>query len=187
MKRISYLFFLIFLASIFASSCSSSKTYSQQLDDEKSLIDGFIKRNNIKVVSTFPTDTPWVTKGKDIYVLTPSGLYFHMINPGDSLKSKDVLGVTVQVKNTVVPRFKQYSLGIVSDTISNWSTMNYEYTSDFVYGDPTQSCKAFQEAVSYMLRNNSEAKLIVPSHIGFNSNMVSVTPLGYDLKIKFLK
>ena len=179
MKRISYLFFLIFLVSVFASSCSNTKTYAQLLDEEKSLIDGYIKRNNILVVTTFPTDTPWVKNGRDIYVLTSSGLYFHMINPGD-LTSND----TLELKNTVVPRFKQYTLGIVSDTISNWSTIDYPYPSDFVYGDLTNSCTAFQNAVYYMRRSGSEAKIIVPSKIGFNANMLTVTPYGYDLKIK---
>lgn len=184
MKRISYLFFLVFLASLFASSCSSTRTYSQLLDDEKSLIDGFIIRNNIIVVSGTPTkNTVWINKdGKDIYILTPTGLYFHMINPGD-LSIND----TLELKNTVVPRFKQYTLGIPSDTISNWSTIDFPFPSDFVYGNPSQSCKGFQEAASYMKRNDSEAKIIVPSKLGFNTEMMSVTPLGYDLKIKFQK
>jgi len=183
MKRISYLFFLIFLTSILASSCSKTKTYSQLLNDEKDLIDGFIKRNNILVKNGTPAEnTVWVENGKDVYVLTPSGLYFHMVNQGD-LTSQD----TIVLKNTIVPRFKQYTLGVPSDTISNWSTIDFPYPSDFVYGDATQSCKAFQEAVSYLKRNNTEAVLIVPSKLGFNSDMMSVTPYGYDLKIKFQK
>jgi len=182
MKRISYLFFLIFLVSLIASSCSKTKTYAQLLNEEQSLMDGYIKRNNILVVSAFPKDTPWVKDGRDIYVLTSSGLYFHMINPGD-LSSKD----TLELKNTVVPRFKEYTLEVVSDTISNWSTIDFPYPSDFVYGDLTQSCKAFHEAAYYLKRNESEGKLIVPSKIGFNEDMMSVTPRGYDLKIQIQK
>ncbi|MDR3653471.1 MAG: DUF4827 family protein [Paludibacter sp.] len=182
MKRISYLFLLVFLISIIASSCSNTKTYAQLLDDEQTLITSFINRNNILVVSTFPTDTPWVKNGKDIYVKTSSGLYYHLINPGDTLNHNND---TIMLKYTVVPRFKQYTLSLVPDTISNWNTIDYPYPSDFTYGDLTQSCKAFHEAVSYMKRMNSEAKLIVPSKIGFNANMMSVTPMGYDLKIKF--
>ncbi len=182
MKRISYLFFLVFLTSLFASSCSSTKSYSELLDDEKALIKAYIKRNNIMVVSTFPTDTPWVKNGKQIYVLTTSGLYFHMVNPGD-LTSKD----TLELKDEIVPRFRQYTLDVVADTINNWTTIDYPYPSDFTYGDLTQSCKAFHEAVSYMKRNDTEAKLIVPSAIGFSTELNSVTPMGYDLKIKFQK
>jgi len=181
MKRISYLFFLIFLVSLFASSCSSTETYAQLLNDEQALIHGFIVRNNIQLVSTFPADSIWTKNGKEIYAVTSTGLYFHMVNYGDSVKSND----TLILKNTVVPRFLQYTLGVPADTISNWTTVDYPYPSDFVYGDATQSCKGFQEAVSYLKRNGSECKLIVPSKIGFNADMMAVTPRGYDLKIKF--
>lgn len=181
MKRISYLFFLIFLASLFASSCSSTPTYAQLLDDEQALIHGFVVRNNIQLVSTFPADSIWMKNGKEIYAETSSGLYFHMVNYGDSLKSVD----TLLLNNTVVPRFLQYTLGVPADTISNWTTVDYPYPSDFVYGDLTQSCKAFQEAASYLKRNGAECKIIVPSKIGFNADMMAVIPRGYDLKIKF--
>lgn len=182
MKRISHLFFLVFLMSLLASSCSNTTTYAELLDNEKAAIKAYIKRNNIEVVSTFPTDTPWVKNGKSVYVLTSSGLYFHMVNPGNTT-DKD----TIVLKNTIVPRFIQYTLGNVTDTIRNWSTIDYPYPSDFTYGDLTQSCKAFHEAVSYMKRNETQAKLIVPSSIGFSSELNSVTPMAYDLNIKFQK
>jgi len=195
MKRISYLFVLGFLLSLLASSCSNTKTYAELLTDEKNLIDAYIERNNIEVVSTFPTDAAWVIKdtvkitsntikitSKDVYVKTTSGLYFHMVNPGDK-SSTD----TLELKNLVVPRFKEYTLNVVSDTISNWNTIDYPYPSDFIYGDLTLSCKAFHEAASYMKRNESEAKIIVPSKIGFNADLLTVTPMAFDLKIKFQK
>lgn len=182
MKRISYLFFLVFITSLLASSCSSTKTYAELLDDESALIKAYIKRNNIEVVSTFPTTTPWVKNGKEIYVHTASGLYFHLVNPGD-ITSKD----TAVARDVIVPRFKQYTLAVIADTISNWNTIDYPYSADFIYGDYTESCTAFHEAVSYMKRNESEAKLIVPSKIGFNTDLMSVTPMFYDLKIKLRK
>jgi hypothetical protein len=181
MKRISYLFFLIFLASLFASSCSSTETYAQLLNDEQSLIHGFVVRNNIQLVSKFPSDSIWIKNGKEIYAETPTGLYLHMVSYGDSVKSTD----TLLLKNTVVPRFLQYTLAVSSDTIRNWSTIDFPYPSDFVYGDLTQSCKAFQEAASYLKRNGARCLLIVPSKLGFNADMMAVTPKGYDLMIKF--
>jgi len=179
MKRISYLLFLGFLISIIASSCSDTKTYSQQLDDEQALITTYIKRNNIKVITSLPANGKW---GLNDYYKSSSGLYFHMVNPGNT-SSMD----TLMSKNTVVTRFKQYTLNVVSDTISNWNTIDYPEPETFTYGDLTQSCKGFQEAVSYMKRNDSEAKLIIPSGNGFTIYLNSVTPLGYDLKIKILK
>lgn len=180
MKRISYLFFLAFLTSLLATSCSDTKTYAELLKEEKNLIDAYVKRNNIEVVSTFPANTAWRNNGKDVYVLTSSGLYFHMVNPGD-LNSND----TLMLKNIVVPRYKEYTLGVVADTLSNWSTIDYTYPSSFTYGDLTLSCKAFHEAASYMKRNDSEAKIIAPSSVGFNSDLLTVTPKAFDIKIKF--
>ncbi len=182
MKRISYLLLLSLLTSLVITSCSNQKTYAQLLDDEKALISSYIKRNNIKVVSTFPTDTPWVSNGKEVYVLTTSGLYFHLITQGDTTNND-----TLALKDVVVPRYKQYTLDVVADTISNWNTIDFPYPSDFVYGDYTQSCMGFQEAVSYMKGNESEAKIIVPSKIGFSTYLNSVTPIGYDLRIKIQK
>ena len=184
MKRISYLFFLIFIISLVASSCSNTKTFAQQLDDEQALISAYIKRNNIIVLTAFPADKKWKTNDdKDIYVKTGSGLYFHLVDSGGS----KIDTTTLQLKNTIVPHFKQYALSLASDTISYWNTIDFPYTSDFVYGDLTQSCKAFQEAVTYMKKNDSQAKLIVPSEIGFTADKNSVTPYGYTLKIRFQK
>jgi len=179
MKRISYLLLLTILASLVISSCSNTKTYAEQLNDEKILVADYIKRNNIIVLSEFPKDSVFA---KNEYVLTQSGLYFRFENRGNLTDT-----VFLQLKDVVVPRYKQYTLGLASDTISNWSTIDFPYPSTFVYGDLTQSCKAFHEAASYMRRNETEAKLIVPSKLGFNENLTSVTPMGYDLKIKIQK
>jgi len=157
------------------------------LDDEKSLIDGFIQRNNIQVVSGTPDSTTvWEKNGKSVYLLTASGLYFHMVDPGDTANKTDI----VVLKNTIVPRYLQYTLGIPSDTVSNLSTIDFPYPTTFVYGDltnTTASCTGFQEAVSYLKRNYTKCKIIVPSKIGFNANMLTVTPMGYDLSIQYHK
>lgn len=179
MKRISYLLLLVLLTTIIISSCSNQRTYARQLDDEKTLIAAFISRYNINVMNSFPKDSVW--KDND-YVLLTSGLYFHMVNYGD-VSSTDSL----EFKDKVVARYKQYTLDVVSDTISNWSTIDFPSPPVFVYGDYSQSCIGFQEAVSYMKRNDSEAKFIIPSKLGFSNYMTSVTPLGYDMKIKIQK
>lgn len=177
MKRISYLIFLTLLTCLIISSCSDTKTYAELLNSEKVLIANFVKRNNINVLKSFPADDAW---GPNDYVLTSSGLYFHLVSPGTGTD-------TLALSNVVVPRFKQYTLTEVSDTISNWTTIDYAYPTDFVYGDYTKSCVAFHEAASHMKRNESEAKIIVPSKIGFNADMLTVTPYGYDLRIKIQK
>ena len=45
--------------------------------------------------------------------------------------------------------------------------------------------EGFLEAVNYMRRTESEAKLIVTSKLGFDPSVV--TPYGYHVKIRFAK
>ena len=175
MKRISYLLTIAFCSSIIFTSCSDT-TYAKELQNEQNLIADYIKRSDIRVLSSFPADN--VVWPENDYVLTKSGLYFHLSNKGTDT-------VSLKLSNVIVPRFKQYTLNAVSDTISNWSTIDSNgYTQDFVYGDYTQMCTAFHEAASYMKYNNSEAKIIVYSKIGFKENWNPATPMGYQLKIK---
>ena len=175
MKRISYLIIFAFCSSILLSSCSDT-TYAKELKLEQALISDYINRNNINVLSSFPADN--VVWAENDYVLTASGLYFHLTYSGTDT-------LTLQLYNTVVPRYIQYTLNEVSDTISNWSTIDSNgYTENFTYGDYTQMCAAFHEAASYMKHNNSEAQIIVYSKIGFQENWDPATPMGYKLKIK---
>lgn len=192
MKRISYFFFLFFLTSLVVSSCSNTKTYADQLDDEKVLIANYIKRNNIDVLSEFPIDSVFAANQ---YVLTSSGLYFQLVNKGD-VKSSSLMS-----KDKVTPRFIQYTLDEAPDTLRNWTSIDLANPGGFIYQENQSQCAGFQEAVKYMKHNDSEAKLIVPSTIGFNKfyygllgnssdgtfdYMSTVTPLGYILKIRIL-
>jgi len=181
MRRFPILILSSFLISIAVSSCSDTVTYAEQLKAEKATIKAYLAQNGINVISKVPANNVW---GEKDYLLTSDGLYFHLVNPGD-VKSKD----TVEVYNTVVPRYYEYTLNEPADTtINNWSTIDYPYPSSFIYGVSSQSCTGFQEAVSYMKRNNSIAKLIIPSKIGFYStSTTSVVPYGYYLKIQIQK
>ncbi|NDP19691.1 MAG: DUF4827 domain-containing protein [Paludibacter sp.] len=176
MKRLIYYISCAFIAFIFFSSCNDT-TYAKELKLEKMLIDDYIKRNHIKVLNVRPANSEW--KDNDYY-LTPDGLYFHLVDSGIG---KDIL----ETSDVIVPRYKQYTLNIDSVTISNWTTIDFPITQDFVFGDYTQSCTAFQEAVSFMKRNESVAKIIVPSKIGFKAYWTPATPMRYDLKIKIQK
>jgi len=179
MKRISFFFVLVFIFSLISSSCSNTVTYAQELDAEQALIKAYIKRDSINVLSAFPKGK-W---GRKDYVKTASGLYFHLVDSGNTA----VKGDTIMLSNTVVPRFKQYALALNSDTIFNWTTIDYSFSADFVYGNSSESCKAFQEAASYLKRNDAQAKLIVPSSLGFSTDQNTVTPYGYTFKMKFLR
>lgn len=180
MKGIANFLYFIISVILFFTSCSDRKTYAELLKDEKKIIADYIERNNIQVVTTFPKINEW---GEKVYVKTSSGLYFHLVNPGDTSAN----AYTVAENDWVIVRYIQYTLTVPADTLYKWNTIDYPYPDEFKYLDYSESCQAFHEAVSYMKRNDSEAKIIVPSKIGFSEYMNSVTPLGYDLKIRIQK
>jgi hypothetical protein len=179
MTKNYYLLVLTLLTSLVITSCSNNTTYADELKTEQSLIKNYIKREHINVLSKMPT-----TWGPNDYVLTESGLYFHLDSVGEK-----ITGDTLEAGNTVIPRYIQYTLGEPADTIRKWSTVDFPYPETFVYGDATgtYSCTAFQEAVSYMKRSESYAKIIVHSKIGFKANWTPATPIAYELKIRIRK
>ena len=180
MKLFSRLLLLLVVITAVLSSCSDNVTYAEQLKAEKELIADYIKRNNIKVVSEFPTKFPW---DENVYVLTKSGMYFHLVSQGDMTEGAD----TLAKNDLVVPRFYQITLNTDPVTISNWNTVDYPYPTTFNYNDLTQACAGWHEAVSYMKRNNSRALFILHPKIGFTATDNSVVPYLYDMKIKMQK
>lgn len=175
MKQISFLIVLSFFSALIFTSCDDT-TFAKELKIEKKIIEDYVKRNNINVITSAPADNAW---GANDFILTESGLYFHL--------SKAGAGDDVETSNKIVPRYIQYTLVEPSDTLKKWTTTDFLYPEEFIYGNTTQSCPAFHEAVSYMKKNGSEAKIIVPSKIGFQANWTPATPMGYLLKIQIQK
>lgn len=165
------------------SSCSGN-TYANSLKAEKELIADFIEREHINVLQEFPSDS--IDWGEKDYVdLSGYGfdyLYFHLSKRGETEGDSVVAG------STIVLRYKRYELGVTRDTISYWTTNDSAEPVTFAYGqDYTTACTAWHAAVKYMKFSGSEAKIICPSKLGFETEQSSVTPYGYDLKIKIKK
>lgn len=176
MKQFLILISIAVLIAVTISSCSDT-TYAQELKQEQTLIKDYIKRNNIHVISKLPADNAW---GENDYYLSSTGLYFHLSNPGVGTD-------TLELMNTVIPLYFQISLTENPDTTSNWSTVDNPYPPSFIYGNSSESSSAFQEAASYMKKNESEARLIVPSKINFETFWKPATPTSYILRIKIQK
>jgi hypothetical protein len=161
------------------AACSNDETYADELKAEKALIAEYIARHHIKTVETLPNVFPWPDS---TYYLSSTGLYFRLEEQGD-INAPD----SIEYNDLVIPRFIQYTLNENSDTTYNWSTIDFAYNTTFNYGNLNQACDAWHEATSYMKRNNSFAKIIVPSKLGFETDENSVTPYCYDFKMKFQK
>ena len=181
MKLYSYLISLLFVVStLILTSCNDKNTYAEDLKAERVTIADYIKRNNIQVVSVIPTSKIWP---ENVYLKTTSGLYFHLVSEGDNSADAD----SIEANDLIGVRYIQYTLTEKSDTIFSWNTIDSPEPSTFNYKDYSQAFTAWHEAVSYMKYNESEAKIIVPSKLGEQTYLNSVTPLGYRLKITFQK
>ena len=180
MKRTNIFLHILFLSIIIIpGGCKDrDSVYSVQRKAEKKLIEDYIKQENIKVLDTFPADNQFADNE---YVLTESGLYFQLVDEGTGTD-------TVAYNDKVIIRYKRWQLSAHSDTTSYWTTDESAYPLTFQYGVSSDySCEAWQEAVGYMKRNNSHAKLIVESKLGFSDDENSVTPYAYEIKIKIQK
>ena len=174
MKQISILSLIAFAAVIFTTSCSDTVTYAEQLAAEKKLIKQYISDKGINVLSKSPK--VW---GANDYVLTSTGLYYHLEDSGDT-------SYKVDTGDIVIPRYKEFSLADPSDiTTSNMSVADYPFPETYSYKMSTSAlCAAFRQAIDSMKYNGARAYLIIPSKIGFYSTAEDVVPYGYDLKIQ---
>ena len=179
MKKIAF-FILAVVALANLSSCKQN-SYAQQLKDEKKLIADFIEREHINVIYEEPADGVWGEK--DYLDLKSEGydnLYFHLVSVGDTLTPAIIKG------DKVVLRYRRYTLDVNPDTVSYWTTAQTGYPKEFTYmTDFTEACAGWHYAIKHMRYTDSEAKIINPSKLGFSdAEQATVTPYGYDLKIK---
>ena len=179
MKYLTILISLMLATILLLPACKDDNvTYSEELKAEQELINDFISRQQIQVVTVMPA-FPWPDK---VFYKSKSGLYFRLTNEGDIHTQDSILA-----GDDVLLRFDQYTLNVKSDTISNRSTVDFVDPWEFKYMDYTQACVAWHEAVSYMKYSKAEAQIIVPSKIGFSTFSRPATPIAYDLEIRIKK
>ncbi len=180
MKKQTIFIALILVALTLVTACKDDNiTYAEELKAEQQLITDFIARHDIQVVTVMPTVFPWPDK---VFFKSKSGLYFRLTKQGDvstqdSLVSGDV----------VVARYEQYNLKVKSDTISNRTTIDSPYPSEFQYMDYTQASLGWHEAAGYMKYNKAEAQMIIYSKLGFSHQNRPATPLAFDMEIRIKK
>ena len=179
MKKIQWIMMGIVL--MLTYSCKSN-IYSEQLKAERALIENYIARQGIVVVDTLPADDKW---GEKVYYRVPDydNFYFHMVELGDTLSSAEE--AEIESGETVLLRYKRYTLEEYPDTIYNWTTMDSSEPIKLQYMVQSEtSCTGWQVALKYMKYHDAQCKIICPSKLGFSEENSSVTPYGYDLKIK---
>ena len=175
MKKIQLILMGIVLLA--AYGCNSN-IYSEQLKKERQLIENYISRNGYVVVDTLPADDAW---GENVYYRVPDydNFYFHMVEKGDTTQAE------IESGETVLLRYKRYTLTEYPDTLFYWSTMDSPDPVNFQYLIQSEkACAGWQTALKYMKYTDAYYKIICPSKMGFSEENAAVIPYGYDLKIK---
>lgn len=173
MKKIQLI--LVGIVLLVAYGCNSN-IYSEQLKKERKLIESYIARQGLNIVDTLPADDEWE---ENTYYRVPEGdnCYFHMVALGDTTFPE------IEKNDPVLLRFKRYTLDEYPDTLSNWGTLDSTDPIKLEYMvNSDKSCTGWQVALKYMKYPYSHCKIIVPSKMGFNDEMSTVTPYGYELK-----
>ncbi len=154
----------------------NNNTYSDDLKAEEELIESFIKRQGIKVVTEEPTE--WT---ENLYWKLPDydNFYFHLTERGDTTLAE------LEAKDKVLLRYRQYTLDAYADTISYWTTLDSPNPVEIQYlVQSSASCSGWQIALQHMKYSGAQCKIICPSKLGFSDQNSYVIPYGYDMKIQ---
>lgn len=178
------------------SSCKHVDTYADHLEDEKDEINKFITEEKAVIFDKMPTqNTEWLTAdGRPVYYRFSDGLYFHLIDRGDTTT------LAPNVGNNVYVRYVGVCRGGGDTGVSGWIRSNfykkvlYDWsehnsitpTSFRVVASPNSNYtygEGFQKAVR-CLYAGGHCKVIIPFKIGngYNNNVyggVSSDELDY--------
>lgn len=174
MKQITI--FALLMSITFVLIGCNNNTYSDDLKEEQKLIENFIQRQGIQVVTEEPTE--W---GDKVYWKLPDydNYYFHLVQQGDTASAE------LEAKDKVLLRYRQYTLEAYADTVSFWTTLDSPNPVELQYMVSSDaSCTGWQIALQYMKYSGAECKIICPSKLGFTDQNSNVIPFGYDMKIQ---
>ena len=182
---------IVLLLAVMALSivgCNNNSYNSLRMAEDK-LIDNYISRNNLVILTEEPAkDYVW---GEKEYYKVPKydKLYFHLIERGDTMRvdpeTNDTIDLEIVFNDLIVARYKKFGLTEDADTLSYWTTLDQPYPAEFHYGNTTEcDIIGWHAAIQLMGYPNSQCEIIVPSKQGSSDDQSSVTPYVYILKIK---
>lgn len=204
MKKLLFLLFSLLAIGAMFQACSDSKTYAEQLADERDAIRKYIEKHKIKVISVQEFEKDTITRcreqgypGENEYVLFSDGVYMQILNrgTGDSIKDRD----------EILVRFLEYD--IMYDDTTSASNYNLDgYVDSFYYSEDGYSSggKFVKSWLRYYyyntyglddssvpsgwllpiryIRHGAHVKLIVPSKSGHQYASKYVNPFFYDMR-----
>lgn len=158
-KLIIAIFISVFAIGVF-SSCNKTKSYAQQLNEEKKNIERFINQNDLIILREYPKDS--VFKDNEFYFDTSSGIYYNVIDPGTKRRIKG--GEEFYI------RFKGLKYLFSKDTVvySNTGALQPE---ELVYGNSSTYSSVAWVAPLKNMGDRGKVKMIVPFKMGFSQDI----------------
>lgn len=182
MKKTYYIIFCLLGLALVSTSCNKRKTYAEILKDETRAIEKFILENKLVVLDEFPTSL--VFKTNEFYRDPATGVYFNIIEPGDTASK-------VKEGEEVYVRF----IGLRYFTSSNDTT---EYSNLDPIRSPFPESLTYRGPVTVMNRSlysgttpgwavpltyvghAGRVKMIIPFNMGSQSDQQSYSTTYYD-------
>lgn len=182
MKKTHYIIFCLLGLALVSTSCNKSKTYADILKDETRAIEKFILENKLVVLDEFPTSL--VFKTNEFYRDPATGVYFNIIEPGDTASK-------VKEGEEVYVRF----IGLRYFTSSNDTT---EYSNLDPIRSPFPESLTYRGPVTVMNRSlyssttpgwavpltyvghAGRVKMLIPFNMGSQSDQQSYSTTYYD-------
>lgn len=164
-------FLILFLASLTFFSCEDEESYAYRLKVHNRVLEEFIAREGINVLSAMPEKF-----GENDYFKTESGLYFNLVEAGD--------GDTVRTGDVVAVRYKQKRLYENAPLEEFWTVQDIAHPTEFQFNKSSDNA-GWNEAIALMKRSGAHCKIIVPYDLGSSAAQSNLTAYFFELKIKF--
>ena len=182
MKRLTWLFLAMIVVGIAIQACSDSKTYAEQLKDERNAINRYLTDNKIKVISVeeFEKDTFTSTVENEYVLFSSVGIYMQIVNrgSGDTLKNRD----------EVLVRFLEYDI-MSGDTTGATNCYSDGSVDAFYYTHPNNSY--YEYGAGQFVTENGVWESRLMGYYSANYNMalsqLASVPMGWLVPLKYIK
>lgn len=173
----NYIFIISILAILIsAASCKDQKTYADYLNEETKAIDEFIVRNNLNILTKFPSNG--VFGDKDFYKDPQTKVYYNIIEYGDTTES-------ISFREKVYVRFMGLKYFMVDDS-TTYTNNDHRDPQEIEFIGPVNSSTRSNYSIPGWavplprLGHDAVVKMIVPFNMGSSNDRSQYQPTYYD-------
>lgn len=184
MKKTRYIILFLLGLALVGTSCNKTKTYAELLKEETKAIDKFISENKLVILEELPAGK--IFKPNEFYRDQATGVYFNIIELGDTIASKKAKeGEEVYVRFSGLRYFTS-----ANDTTeySNLDPIRSPFAETLIYRGPvtvvnrslySSTTPGWAVPLTHV-GHTGRVKLIIPFNMGSASDQQSYSTTYYD-------